>query len=176
MHIPIKSFFRQRSRTEAILPLFLLLTASAVPAFADHALIVGVNEYPKLNAGSNLEGCVNDVHSIETLLKAQGFEVTSLLNENATKRTIFDTLAALKKTSRKNERFVFYFAGHGTIASSGASTLLPYDASEKNETADIGRDELYRALLAVPAQSRTVFLDSCFSGGLTRSLEGRKVK
>jgi len=176
MHIPIKSFFRQKSRTGAILPLFLLLTASAVPAFADHALIVGVNEYPKLNAGSNLEGCVNDVHSIETLLKAQGFEVTSLLNENATKRTIFDTLAALKKTSRKNERFVFYFAGHGTIASSGASTLLPYDASEKNETADIGRDELYRALLAVPAQSRTVFLDSCFSGGLTRSLEGRKVK
>ena len=161
----------------AILPFFLLPCALvSKPALADHALVIGVNEYPKLIPGSNLEGCVNDAHSLETLLKAQGFEVTTLVNDGATKRNIFDTLETLKKTSRKNERFVFYFAGHGTVASDGASTLLPHDASEKNEASDIGRDELYRALLAVPARSRTVLLDSCFSGGLTRSLEGRKVK
>ena len=63
----------------------LLVSAAfmAGTAQADRAVVVGINEYPKLAQGSNLEGCVNDAKGIETTLKAQGFEVVSLTNEQA---------------------------------------------------------------------------------------------
>lgn len=154
--------------------LFGLLSVGA--ARADHAVIVGVNEYPRLAQGSNLEGCVNDAQGIERTLKAQGFEVVRLTNEAASKSGIMESLARMKTVNRPDERFVFYFAGHGTVASDGASTLLPGDASEKDERSDIGRDELYQAVLAIPARSRTVLLDACFSGGLSRKGIGHRVK
>jgi len=149
---------------------------TAGPAQADRAVVVGVNEYPKLAQGSNLEGCVNDAKGIETTLKAQGFEVVSLTNEQASKDGIMAALADMKTRSHADERFVFYFAGHGTVATDGASTLLPGDASEKDERSDIGRDELYQAILAIPARSRTALLDACFSGGLSRKGIGHRVK
>ncbi len=156
--------------------LLLCGALTAGPARADRAVVIGVNEYPKLAQGSNLEGCVNDAKGIERTLKAQGFEVVSLTNEDASKRGIMAALARMKTLARPDERFVFYFAGHGTVATDGASTLLPGDASEKDERSDIGRDELYQALLAIPARSRTALLDACFSGGLSRKGIGHRVK
>lgn len=153
-----------------------VVTSATVDARADKALLVGVNEYPKLARGSNLEGCVNDTRSMEKTLVGRGFTVTTLINEQASKRGILDALARMKTEARGNERFVFYFAGHGVVASDGSSALLPGDASEKTEASDLLRDELYNALMAVPASSRTVLLDSCFSGGLSRRSLGRKIK
>ena len=152
------------------------LMGAGVNARADKALLVGVNEYPKLTRGSNLEGCVNDTRNMERTLTERGFKVTTLLNEQASKRGILDALARMKTDVQGNERFVFYFAGHGVVASDGASALLPGDASEKTESSDLLRDELYNALMAVPARSRTVLLDSCFSGGLSRRALGRHIK
>jgi hypothetical protein len=164
------------TRTGGAAALLLCAALTAGPARADRALVIGVNEYPKLAQGSNLEGCVNDARGIERILKAQGFEVVSLVNEQAGKTEIMAALARIKTLSRPDERFVFYFAGHGTVASDGASTLLPGDASEKDEHSDIGRDELYQAVLAIPARSRTALLDACFSGGLSHKGIGRRVK
>lgn len=152
------------------------LLSVAGNARADKALLVGVNEYPKLTRGSNLEGCVNDTRNMEKTLAGRGFTVTTLVNEQASKRAILDALARMKTEVRGDERFVFYFAGHGVVASDGASALLPGDASEKTEASDLLRDELYNALMAVPARSRTVLLDSCFSGGLSRRALGRQIK
>jgi hypothetical protein len=149
---------------------------SSAPARADRALVIGINEYPKLAQGGNLEGCVNDSKNIARTLTAQGFEIMSLTNEEASKTGILAALAQMKTLTRPDERFVFYFAGHGTIATDGASTLMPGDASEKDERSDIGRDELYQALMAVPARNRTVLLDACFSGGLSRKGLGHRVK
>ncbi len=156
--------------------LTLLLSGSLPKARADKALVVGVNEYPKLSQGSNLEGCVNDAHNVAKSLTALGFEVTTLVNEEAAKSAMLGALAKLKSSVRPNERFVFYFAGHGVVGTDGSSALLPGDASEKTESSDLTRDELYNAIMAVPARSRTVMLDSCFSGGLSRKGLGHKVK
>ncbi len=156
--------------------LLLCGALTAGPVQADRAVVIGVNEYPKLAQGSNLEGCVNDAKGIERTLTAQGFEVVSLVNEQASRSGIMDALARMKTLARPDERFVFYFAGHGTVATDGASTLMPGDASEKDERSDIGRDELYQAILAIPARSRTALLDACFSGGLSRKGIGHRVK
>ncbi len=154
-----------------------LVAAVAAPiARADHAVLVGVNEYPQLAPGANLEGCVNDAHSVEKQLVKLGFKTVVLENEKATREAILAALAEARTSNRPDERFVFYFAGHGAVESNGASCLLPADSSEKNEAHDLGRDALYEAVLAVPSYSRTVLLDSCFSGGLGRKGIGRHVK
>ena len=158
--------------------LLCAMTALAVAgngARADKALIVGVNEYPKLTSAANLGGCVNDAKSIADAMKKQGFEVSLITNEDATKSKILGKLKSLQSDCKPEERFVFYFAGHGTVATDGNSVLLPNDASEGTEANDLTRDELYNAVTAIPAKSHSLLLDSCFSGGLARAI-GRKVK
>jgi hypothetical protein len=131
---------------------------------------VGVQRYPNLPERANqLRGCVNDARAMEAALKKYGFAVRLLVNEAATKQGILATLRQERATVRPNERFVFYFAGHGTDAPK--PSLLPHDALETSADKHLTRDELYQAMAALPAYSRTVLLDSCFSGGMAKSLD-----
>ena len=131
-------------------------------AFADYAVVVGVQQYAPLVAASTLQGCINDAQGISDALKGHGFRVTLLTDATATRKGILDSLAAAKSTVKSNERFVFYFAGHGRKAPRFA--LMPSDATISGN--DIEAKVLNEAILAIPARSRTVLLDSCFSGGM----------
>src|SRR3569833_2717321 len=104
--------------------------AAVSPARADQALVVGVNQYPGLD-GVNLKGCVNDAQSVATTLKEKyHINVTMLSDQTATKQDIITALDHIAGLIKPSERFVFYFAGHGTIGSNGNSVLLPSDAQE----------------------------------------------
>lgn len=129
---------------------------------ADQALVIGIEEYKPLVAASTLKGCANDAAGIAEALKKDGFNVHFMINEEATKQGILQALAKLKTTCTPKERFVFYYAGHGRSAPRYA--LMPSDATYEGN--DISPKELNDAILAIPARSRTVILDSCFSGGM----------
>ena len=64
------------------------LKQRSVLGHADKALVIGVNEYPKLAPGSNLEGCVNDVFAMSAVLQERpltvGRELTKQFEEIAT--------------------------------------------------------------------------------------------
>jgi hypothetical protein len=140
-------------------------------AHADQAVVVGVQEYSPLAGASTLRGCVNDANGIAEALRQMGFKVNLLINGQATRKGIFDALALAKGSVKKTERFVFYFAGHGRKAPRFA--LMPSDAElDKN---DIEPKDLNEALLKITAKSRTVFLDSCFSGGMAAGEMSRGV-
>ena len=141
--------------------------AQASASSLDNALVVGVNEYPGLN-GATLHGCVGDAEAMAAALQRYGFHVTLLTDDRATKAAIMDVLAAFSKLPRG--RFAFFFAGHGTRTPDGKSAMLLSDATEADESHDIRPDALYDAIIHVPATSRTVILDSCFSGGMMRSM------
>lgn len=151
------------------------LTLSATLAISqaahalDKAIVVGVNQYPLLVDASgrhpNLEGCVNDAKQMAAALKRYGFEVQLLTDATAKKA---DIVKAIKSTT-KADRFVFYFAGHGTNGPDRGANLLPSDAKESGAQNDLGANELNQLVKVVPAKTRTVLLDSCFSGGMTRS-------
>lgn len=148
----------------------LLGALLASPARADRAVVVGVQRYTYLPAGANsLQGCLNDARAMKTALERYRFTVTLLANEQATKQGILDALQKQKTLLRPNERFVFFFAGHGT--DTPRPSLLPSDARVENGANHLTRDELYNAVVALPARSRTILLDSCFSGGMARSLD-----
>ena len=95
--------------------------------------------------------------------------VTRLLTDaQATRQGILNALTAARTATKPTERFVFYFAGHGT--NSPVNCLLPSDARKDATTGDLTRNDLYDAVRAIPARSRTIILDSCFSGGMSKSI------
>jgi hypothetical protein len=141
----------------------MLGTLAFMPvAWADHALVIGIQEYKPLVAASTLRGCLNDANDMAAALKKDGFTVTLLTDEKAKRATILSELAKIKSSADAKGRFVFYFAGHGRKAPRYA--LMPSDATAAGN--DISPTELNAAILEVPAKSRTVILDSCFSGGM----------
>src|SRR5688500_1262850 len=84
-----------------------------------HALLIGVNEYPKLPKDKNLQYAVNDVKAVrEVLIKSYGFpagNITLLLDSDATKSGIEKAMAKLSDTGKvgPDDRILIYFSGHG---------------------------------------------------------------
>ncbi|RYG32568.1 caspase family protein [bacterium] len=142
----------------ALLPLILGATASA-----DQALVVGIQEYRPLVAASTLGGCVNDANGMADKLKKDGFTVKVLLNADASRTGILGELERLSTVVKPDERFVFYFAGHGR--SDPHYALMPSNCTKEGN--DITTPTLHEAVKKIPARSRTVILDSCFSGGMS---------
>jgi uncharacterized caspase-like protein len=138
----------------------LLWALGLTGAYADRALVVGVDDYPAL-PGARLSGCRNDAAVVGRALAADGFEVTVL--NDATRSQMLQALANMRTRCRTDERFVFFFAGHGS--GPRPAVILPSDTRDPMANV-IEADELRSAVAAIPARSRTVLLDSCFSGAM----------
>ena len=143
---------------------FAALTLTGAAAQADYAVVVGVDKYEI--TGHNLRGCVNDASLMAEKLKMYHFDNILLLkDEEATQAHI---LKALKDAPKDpNQRFVFFFAGHGREQE---GCLVTRDSLASARLRDLDRDVLYRAVKAIPAKSRAIILDSCFSGAMSRAL------
>jgi len=163
--------------------------ALAVPALAAkevatqaaptrRALLVGVNDYP--DPGQRLEGCVNDVFLISSVLQECGFQAEDIrvvLNDRADAAGVRERLHWLLDGVDDNDVRFFYYSGHGAqlpvYGPEGKidridSCLVPYDFNWTAETALTDRDlvNLY-SQLPYPARFMMV-LDCCYSGGMTR--------
>ncbi|MEW6277988.1 MAG: caspase family protein [Candidatus Eremiobacterota bacterium] len=142
----------------ASLALSLTLTSAAL---ADQALVVGVDRYPYLRSEAGLSGARNDANLMAERLRGLGFEVTVLTDDQATRKGILAALESQRQSLQKDERFVFYFSGHGTLADQ--PYLLPHDSEDDTLAADLSASELSKRVGALPAAHRTVLLDACFS-------------
>jgi len=131
------------------------------------AVVIGINKYAHLD-NANLEGCVNDAGSIKKSLERRGFRVIAMTNAEATREGILSKLHELATIIRPDERFVFYFAGHGSHDAAYRCMLLASDAEETNTDHVLYKEDLQGALQAINARSRTVLLDACHSEGLLR--------
>lgn len=157
----------------------LLIAASALAVLApigtaraaDKALLIGVNHYGHLAPGHDLGGCVNDAQMMADCLQKFGFSTTVLTEDAATKAGIIQAIAALKSQVKPTDRVVVYFAGHGTVSTTGQTSILPSDADDASDKNDLRTDELYAAVRGLPSRSKTILLDSCHSGGMVRSLD-----
>lgn len=140
-----------------------LLFAPAARA-VDRAVVIGINQYPRLK-NATLQGCVPDAKAMDQLLREKyGFETQVLTNEMATRKGIVAALKAVKPA----DNFVLFYAGHGESLRNNQAVILPNDAMEASPDNDLPSDELYKLVTEVPAKTRTVLLDSCFSGAMMR--------
>ncbi len=139
-----------------------------------HAVVIGINQYEHWSV---LEFAVNDAESVKTRLEMTGFdEITMILDQEATQRRILTELFhSLPQKVGRNDRVLFYFAGHGQtedLPDGGKrGYIIPVDTDRLNYSASAISMEQIRSLSSrIPAKHILFVMDSCYSGlGLNRS-------
>lgn len=142
------------------------------------ALLVGINAYP--NEQDRLEGCVNDVFLMSSVLQECGFPPDSIrvcLDDRATAAGICERLKWLLDDPRPGDERVFFYSGHGaTIPEYGENfepdrkteTLVPHDFDWSQKTAIVD-DQIFDLYSQLPYGTRfAMILDCCHSGGMHR--------
>ncbi len=138
------------------------------------AIVIGINNYEKW---PSLEFAVADARAIKKKLEQTGFDqVTVILDKEATQRRILTELFhELPQKVGRNDRVIFYFAGHGQtedLANGGKrGYIIPVDADNADYSATAISMEQIRGLSSrIPAKHLLYIMDSCYSGlGLSRS-------
>jgi|CXWL01.1.fsa_nt_gi hypothetical protein len=152
-------------------------TAAARRA-AKRALLIGINEYP--NEKDRLEGCVNDVFLMSSVLQECGFDPESIrvcLNDRATTQGMLERLAWLLDDPRPGDERLFYYSGHGArLPSYGADgepdhhleALVPWDFDWTPQRA-ITDEQIHQLYSQLPYDMHfAMVLDCCHSGGMHR--------
>ena len=132
------------------------------------AVCVGINNYPGIF--NDLKGCVNDAKDWSALLQGLGFEVSLMLDSQATRQNVKAALQGLVNTTNAGDIAVFTYSGHGTqVVESGSDENDPYDEAICLYDGNVIDDELRVILQGIHSQATLVVIsDSCFSGSVTR--------
>jgi hypothetical protein len=143
------------------------------------ALLVGINDYP--NAADRLEGCVNDVFTMSSVLQECGFPAEAIrvcLDARATAEGILQRLEWLMDGARDGDELVFYYSGHGAQVPEygenfepdrNVEVLVPWDFDWTPERA-ISDDQIHCLYAQLPYETRLAMIfDCCHSGGVHRN-------
>ena len=183
----------------------LLIAGLIQPALAErHALLVGVSNYPALDAKLQLEGPKNDIPLIRSVLERRGFAagnmqvladgVTGAADPN--RIAVLAAMDQLVAKSRSGDFAFIYFAGHGSQMPADRSTpqgkregdglheiFLPRDVGKWNDTVGavqnaIVNHELVDRLDALTSKGVFVWaiFDACHSAMLMRSAGDPEVR
>jgi hypothetical protein len=129
------------------------------------ALVVGIDFYKSL---SQLHGCVNDAHSVKSVIERHGdgsinFNVRLLTSSSASdaisRKEIKDSVKELFEGD--SEIALFYFAGHGYIEITGGY-LCSSDSESGDDGLSLGDVMIFANSSKV--RNKIVVLDSCHSG------------
>jgi len=126
------------------------------------ALVVGVNDYPF----GALGGCINDANAIANILETHGDGSPNFDVRLMTSPSDVVTRASLRKAieelfSGEPDIALLYFAGHGSITSTGGY-LVTTDAAKYDE--GVSMDELLLLANKSKAKDKIILLDCCHSG------------
>ncbi|MGP0592341.1 SUMF1/EgtB/PvdO family nonheme iron enzyme [Nitrospira sp. T9] len=132
------------------------------------AVVIGINDYA---IGINrLNYAVSDAVAVAGLLERQGFSVTTLYNDKATRKAILTELGTnLPIRVGLEDKVLIYFSGHGQdwqVPGGGISGyLLPVD-TELGDLAGtaISMGRIREIANILPAKHVLFLIDSCFAG------------
>lgn len=133
--------------------------------------IVGVAKFEILK---NLEYSDDDAVEIHDTLKKSPMwkdaKMDLLLNFDARKKDILNSINKHKGQLEPQDMFVFFFSGHGTNYKT-TGYICPHDAGYSGYRNDISEKELNEAFLSLAKDPSAppkvlIMLDSCFSGKL----------
>ena len=143
--------------------------ASAASNGRYYALVIGINRYAHLPA---LVTAVSDAQSVAGVLQSRyGFETRTLLDAAATRANIVDAVSSYRRNLGANDNLLIYYAGHGNFdKDAGRAYWLPVDASADSPSNWISADDLSSLTKTLSARHVLIVADSCYSGGLTRSV------
>lgn len=150
-----------------------------------YALIVGVGDYQEeMIPPINLDITAKNLY--ETLLN-NGWKKSNmklLLNENATKCTILDSIKWLDRNEDQNDIVLFYFGGHSinnltfSYKEEGDffdEYICPFDSKGLNRKKDIQDKELNKELNKLDSKNVVLILDTCHSGGFFETKKNQDI-
>ena len=140
----------------------------AQPRGKYYALVIGINDYvyaPKLKTA------IKDAQAVGAVLRQQyGFD-TRILTD-ATREDIIHALADYRRTLDENSNLLIYYAGHGVYDKDADKTYwLPSDGEITDNSNWIMADDITTDIKVIPARHILIISDSCYSGGITRSVD-----
>ena len=133
-----------------------------------YALVVGVSDYPSAGLPA-LPNAGNDADNMERYLLQQGYQVKKLVGQEATRDAIVGYLVDdLAPRIGKDDRFLFYFSGHGVTRQVGGKDrgyIVPRDGRKTSAASWISMSALRdSADLLGSARHQLFVFDSCFGG------------
>jgi hypothetical protein len=133
-----------------------------------YAVIIGINDYDKW---PKLDSAVFDATAVQSLLLANGFQEAKLiLNKEATQRRILTELySELPPKVERDDRILFYFAGHGatTKAYGKFSTgyIIPVESGLSDfPTTAISMGQIRDICSRISAKHIIFVMDCCYAG------------
>ena len=115
----------------------LTANASATTRLFDHsyALVIGIDRYAHAEEWPTIEYGKKDALAMADFLKGQGYEVTTLLGEEATRDNILWTLSSeIAPKLGGHDRVMMFFSGHGETREVGwrdYGYIIPYDGNDR---------------------------------------------
>ncbi|MCK5719956.1 MAG: caspase family protein, partial [Thiomargarita sp.] len=136
----------------------------------NYALVIGINKYQDSRV-TTLDTPVNDAEEIAKLLKNNyGFQVTTLINSQATRRNILSNFDQLTKKAESNDNLFIFYAGHGQRdLQKDKAYWFPFDAQAESEYSWIIADRITSYMKGSQANNVLVIADSCYSGAITKT-------
>ncbi len=139
-----------------------------------YAVVIGINRYEKW---PGLEFAVADANAVKDTLRATGFDdITLIMDQEATQRRILTELFhRLPEKVDRNDRVLFYFAGHGQTedlpGGGKKGYIIPVDAETDGYASTAVSMEQIRSLSRRIAAKHIIYvMDCCYSGlGLNRA-------
>jgi hypothetical protein len=162
-------------------PATVNITYSGLQKVADcHILSIGINKYE--NENMNLTFARNDAEAFAAEIKENGTDLFNKINtyilvdKEATRANIMATLDKIASTIRKEDLFIFFFAGHGSTVDN-AFYFIPtevtgmYQADKLKGAIHVA--DLQEKFKKVPALKQLLLVDACHSGGSVEYLAMR---
>jgi hypothetical protein len=133
------------------------------------ALVIGINYYSNLK-DKDLKTAVYDAKAVSNILRNKyGFTVTTLLNEQASRKGILSAYQQLIEKSSKNDNLLIYYAGHGHHNKEmGKAYWVPSDATLE-EYDWIIADRITGYMKGSEARKILIVSDSCYSGAIPKT-------
>lgn len=130
-------------------------------------LIVAIENYNENADFPKVDYAEKDATDLIETFKMLGYDTSnfiSLINNKATKSAIISKIKFISQSAEKNDRIVFYFAGHG-FYEGGKNLLAPVDAVklDKIDTC-VSIDQILSYLTSSHCLHNLLFLDCCHSG------------
>jgi sugar lactone lactonase YvrE len=141
------------------------------------ALVVGIDRYPEGSGFPQLQFAHRDALDLSRVLAAQGYDVTTLQNEDTRGHAIQVELETLlQKASNGASTIIFAFSGHGA-QQNGIQYLATWDATRSLLSKGTGLELNHiRSMLQESTAARKVmFIDACRSDPSVRG-EGSPIE
>ncbi len=145
-----------------------------------YMLSVGINKYQ--NENLTLAYARPDAQAFASFMNAKGEKLFNrihsytLFDENATKVKILSAIDEISKVMKKEDVFVFFYAGHGSTEGGIfyfiTSEITGLYQQDKLQNA-LRVNELQEKFRMLPALKQVVFVDACHSGSSVETLAMR---